>query len=253
MFHFSLFTFHFSLFYMDNYIRDYNTTQGEASMTTVFASLMRKVYLWMASALAVSGLSAYYVATTPSLIQAVYGNSWMMWVLIIAELALVIGLTAAIRKISFITAALMFVIYSVVNGVVLSSLFLAYTMTSLATTFFVTAGTFGVMAVIGSVTKKDLTKIGSYALMGLIGIIIASVVNIFVGNGIADIVISVIGILIFVGLTAYDAQKIKQMMLEADDVNDETQKLAVVGALSLYLDFVNLFLYLLRFFGRSRN
>jgi FtsH-binding integral membrane protein len=147
----------------------------------------------------------------------------------------------------------MFVIYSVVNGVVLSSLFLAYTMTSLATTFFVTAGTFGVMAVIGSVTKKDLTKIGSYALMGLIGIIIASVVNIFVGNGIADIVISVIGILIFVGLTAYDAQKIKQMMLEADDVNDETQKLAVVGALSLYLDFVNLFLYLLRFFGRSRN
>ena len=199
---------------MDNYIRDYNTTQGEASMTTVFASLMRKVYLWMASALAVSGLSAYYVATSPALIQAVYGNSWMMWVLIIAELALVIGLTAAIRKISFITAALMF---------------------------------------IGSVTKKDLTKIGSYALMGLIGIIIASVVNIFVGNGIADIVISVIGILIFVGLTAYDAQKIKQMMLEADDVNEETQKLAVVGALSLYLDFVNLFLYLLRFFGRSRN
>ena len=111
----------------------------------------------------------------------------------------------------------------------------------------------GVMAIIGSVTKKDLTRIGSFALMGLIGIIIASVINLFVGNGIADIVISIIGIIIFIGLTAYDAQKIKQMMMAAEDVNDETQKLAVIGALSLYLDFINLFLYLLRFFGRGRS
>lgn len=239
---------------MDNYIRDYsNTTQSEVSMTSVFASLMRKVYLWMTFALAASGLAAYYVATSPRLLQAIYGNSYMMWVLIIAELALVIGLTAAIRKLSFPVAALMFAVYSIVNGVVLSSIFLAYTMSSIATTFFATAGTFGAMAVIGSVTKKDLTKIGSYALMGLIGVIIASVINIFVGNGVMDIIISIIGILIFVGLTTYDAQKIKQMMLAADDVNDETQKLAVIGALSLYLDFINLFLYLLRFLGRGRN
>ena len=238
---------------MDNYVRNYSSANEEVSVGTAFASLMRKVYLWMTFALAASGLAAYYVATSPKLLYAIYGNSWVMWVLIIAELALVIGLTAAIRKLSFPVAALMFAVYSLVNGVVLSSIFLAYTMTSIATTFFVTAGTFGVMAVIGSVTKKDLTRIGSFALMGLIGIIIASIINIFVGNGIADIVISIIGIIIFIGLTAYDAQKIKQMMLAVDDVNDETQKLAVIGALSLYLDFINLFLYLLRFFGRGRN
>ena len=238
---------------MDNYVKNYQDMSGEVATTTAFASLMRKVYLWMASALAVSGLAAYYVATSPQLLMAVYGNSWMMWVLIILELGLVIGLTAAIRKLSFPVAALMFMIYSIVNGVVLSSVFLAYTMSSIATTFFVTAGTFGVMAVIGSVTKKDLTRIGSFALMGLIGIIIASVINLFVGNGIADIVISIIGIIIFIGLTAYDAQKIKQMMMAAEDVNDETQKLAVIGALSLYLDFINLFLYLLRIFGSSRD
>ena len=237
---------------MDNYVKNYKDMDvaNEVSMSSAFASLMRKVYLWMTCALAVSGLSAYYVATSPTLLYTIYGNSYMMWVLIILEFGLVIGLTAAIRKLSFPVAALMFLIYSIVNGVVLSSIFLAYTMSSIATTFFVTAGTFGVMAVIGSVTKKDLTRLGSIALMGLIGIIIATLINLFVGNGIADIVISVIGILVFVGLTAYDAQKIKQMMLAADDVNDETQKLAVIGALSLYLDFINLFLYLLRFFGR---
>ena len=238
---------------MDNYVKDYRNVSEEITFASAYSSLMRKVYLWMTCALAVSGLAAYYVATSPKLIMAIYGNSWVMWVLIILELALVIGLTAAIRKLSFPVAALMFLVYSIVNGVVLSSIILAYTMTSIATTFFVTAGTFGVMAVIGSVTKKDLTRIGSLALMGLIGIIIASIINIFVGNGIADIVISIIGIIIFIGLTAYDAQKIKQMMMAADDVNDETQKLAVIGALSLYLDFINLFLYLLRFFGRGRN
>ncbi len=238
---------------MDNYVKNYEDLSGEMVSTSVFASLMRKVYLWMAFALATSGLAAYYVATSPQMLAAIYGNSYMMWVLIILEFGLVIGLTAAIRKLSFPVAALMFVVYSLVNGIVLSSVFLIYTMSSIATTFFATAGTFGAMAVVGSVTKKDLTRIGSLAFMGLIGVVIASLINLFVGNGIFDIIISIIGIITFLGLTAYDAQKIKQMMLAADDVNNETQKLAVVGALSLYLDFINLFLYLLRFFGRGRN
>ncbi|MBR3443758.1 MAG: Bax inhibitor-1/YccA family protein [Bacteroidaceae bacterium] len=238
---------------MDNYVKNYEDLSGEMVSTSVFASLMRKVYLWMAFALATSGLAAYYVATSPQMLAAIYGNSYMMWVLIILEFGLVIGLTAAIRKLSFPVAALMFVVYSLVNGIVLSSVFLTYTMSSIATTFFATAGTFGAMAVVGSVTKKDLTRIGSLAFMGLIGVVIASLINLFVGNGIFDIIISIIGIITFLGLTAYDAQKIKQMMLAADDVNNETQKLAVVGALSLYLDFINLFLYLLRFFGRGRN
>ena len=238
---------------MDNYVKNYEDLSGEMVSTSVFASLMRKVYLWMAFALATSGLAAYYVATSPQMLAAIYGNSYMMWVLIILEFGLVIGLTAAIRKLSFPVAALMFVVYSLVNGIVLSSVFLIYTMSSIATTFFATAGTFGAMAVVGSVTKKDLTRIGSLAFMGLIGVVIASLINLFVGNGIFDIIISIIGIITFLGLTAYDAQKIKQMMLAADDVNNETQKLAVVGALSLYLDFINLFLYLLRFLGRGRN
>jgi FtsH-binding integral membrane protein len=148
----------------------------------------------------------------------------------------------------------MFLLFSILNGVTLSAIFVVYTMSSIATTFFVTAGTFAAMAFIGYTTKKDLTKIGGILLMALIGLIIASVVNIFLKNSMMDIVISAIGVLIFVGLTAYDAQKIKEMMLDCGtEVNDFTQKLAVFGALSLYLDFINLFLYLLRFLGKQRS
>ena len=242
---------------MDNYIRDYEERQISSEKVveqSTFAILMRKVYVWMALALVVSGLTAYYVAGSEQMLMAIFGNQITFWVLAIAEFGLVIGLTAAIKKLSFPTAAIMFLLFSILNGVTLSAIFVVYTMSSIATTFFVTAGTFAAMAFIGYTTKKDLTKIGGILLMALIGLIIASVVNIFLKNSMMDIVISAIGVLIFVGLTAYDAQKIKEMMLDCGtEVNDFTQKLAVFGALSLYLDFINLFLYLLRFLGKQRS
>ena len=242
---------------MDNYIRDYEERQISSEKVveqSTFAILMRKVYVWMALALVVSGLTAYYVAGSEQMLMAIFGNQITFWVLAIAELGLVIGLTAALKKLSFPVAACMFLLFSILNGVTLSAIFVVYTMSSIATTFFVTAGTFAAMAFIGYTTKKDLTKIGGILLMALIGLIIASVVNIFLKNSMMAIVISAIGVLIFVGLTAYDAQKIKEMMLDCGtEVNDFTQKLAVFGALSLYLDFINLFLYLLRFLGKQRS
>ncbi|MBO7660012.1 MAG: Bax inhibitor-1/YccA family protein [Bacteroidaceae bacterium] len=242
---------------MNNYIRDYEERQISSEKVveqSTFAILMRKVYVWMALALVVSGLTAYYVAGSEQMLMAIFGNQITFWVLAIAEFGLVIGLTAALKKLSFPVAAIMVLLFSILNGVTLSAIFVVYTMSSIATTFFVTAGTFAAMAFIGYTTKKDLTKIGGILLMALIGLIIASVVNIFLKNSMMDIVISAIGVLIFVGLTAYDAQKIKEMMLDCGtEVNDFTQKLAVFGALSLYLDFINLFLYLLRFLGKQRS
>jgi hypothetical protein len=146
------------------------------------------------------------------------------------------------------TATLLFLLYSVLNGATLSSIFLIYSVDSIATTFFVTAGTFGVMALYGAVTKQDLSKLGNILVMALIGVIIATVVNLFLKNGLLDMVVSGIGVLVFVGLTAYDTQKIKLMLADAE-AGETTEKIALLGALSLYLDFVNLFLHLLRFMG----
>ncbi|MBP3774438.1 MAG: Bax inhibitor-1/YccA family protein [Bacteroidaceae bacterium] len=228
---------------------------GNDGQTTIvasaFSALMRKVYVWMALALVVSGLTALYVSRSAGLLQMAGSG---IWLLVIAELALVIFLTARIHKMSFQTAGIMFVLYSVLNGVTLSFIFLAYTMSSIATTFFVTAGTFAAMSLIGYGTRRDLSSMGRYLLFALIGLIIATVVNLFLGNGLLNLVISAVGVLVFVGLTAYDTQKIKQMFLmNGTDVNEGTQKLALMGSLMLYLDFINLFLYLLRFFGRSNN
>ena len=236
---------------MSNYVKNYDAASYGVTSTsaTVFTVIMRKVYLWMTLALALSGLTAYYVSGNYSLMETIIMNRAVFWILIIAEFGLVIGLSAAINKLSFPVAAIMFAAYSIINGMLLSVIFVAYTTSSIATTFFVTAGTFAAMAVIGTVTKTDLTKLGSILLMALIGIIIATVVNLFLHNETMDIVISGIGVLVFTGLTAYDAQKIKLMAEQAEEVNDSTQKIAVLGALSLYLDFINLFLYLLRFLG----
>lgn len=239
---------------MNNYMKDYEERLSQpASFASAYSALMRKVYLWMTLALAVSGLTAYYVASDLQLLTAIYSHSAAIWVLIIAELGLVVALSAAIHKMSFPVAACLFAAYSILNGVTLASIFVIYTAASITTTFFVTAGTFGAMALVGTVTKRDLTKFGSLLLMALIGLIIAGLVNMFLHNSVLDLVVSGIGVLVFVGLTAYDAQKIRLMMEQAGyEVNDQTQKLAVLGALSLYLDFINLFLYLLRFFG-NRN
>lgn len=238
-----------------NYNRDYNTAAyHDSGVSTAVAenSVFRNVYLWMCGALSITGLVAYYVASNPSVQYSLFSNPMIFYGLIIAEFVLVIALTAAINKISALTATLMFLLYSVINGATLSAIFVIYTMGSIATAFFVTAGTFGAMAIYGSVTKTDLTKIGNICFMGLIGIIIASLVNIFLKNSMMEMVISIVAVLVFVGLTAYDTQKIKQMLWNAE-VNDTTQKLAVLGALTLYLDFINLFLQILRLFGNRRS
>jgi len=235
--------------YQDYELREY---AGERQWTVneVFPVLMRKVYLWMTLAMVITGFTAYGVATSPGLLQLVLGNSMVFWVLAIAEVALVIGVTAAINRISLTTATLMFVLYSVLNGALLSSIFVVYTSSSIATVFFITAGTFGAMALLGYTTKTDLSSMGKILVMALIGLIIATIVNMFVKSSGLDLIISYVGVLVFVGLTAWDSQKIKQMLIEAPDAGESAQKLALIGALTLYLDFVNLFLYLLRIFGK---
>ena len=227
-----------------------DTEEKIVYQTTAFASLMRKVYVWMTLALVITGFTAYGVATSPGVLQLIFGNQILFWGMIIAELALVIGVSAAINRLSLTTATLMFILYSVINGALFSSIFLIYTASSIATVFFITAGTFGVMALIGYTTKTDLTSIGKYLFMALIGLIIATLVNMFIKSEGFTYILSYIGVLIFVGLTAYDSQKIKQMLLQAPDAGEGAQKLALLGALTLYLDFINLFIYLLRIFGR---
>ena len=227
------------------------TRDRELSMSQAFPALMRKVYVWMTLALIITGVTAYGVANSPGVINAIYSNSAVMWGLIIAELTLVIGISAAINRLSLATATLLFVLYSAINGVVLSSIFLVYTTSSIASVFFITAGTFAVMAFVGYTTKADLTSLGKILLMALIGLIIASLVNVFFLKSTGfDLIISYVGVLIFVGLTAYDSQKIKQMLMMAPDAGESSQKLALLGALSLYLDFINLFIYLLRILGK---
>lgn len=214
------------------------------------ASLFRSVYVWMTLALVITGFTALYVAKSYTLLNLMLQNQMAFWGVLIVELGLVFYMSARINRISFTTATILFIVYSILNGVTMSMLFLIYTMSSIATTFFVTAGTFGAMALFGYATKKDLTRIGNLCIMGVIGLIIASLVNMFLHNSMMDLIISYVGVLLFVGLTAYDSQKIKQMLSGEDiEVNETTQKIALMGALTLYLDFINLFLYLLRILG----
>ena len=221
--------------------------------STSLAACLTGVYWWMTFALIVSGLTAYMVGTSPELAKIFVRNQAVFLILVIVEFVMVIGITAGINKLSAATATALFILYAAINGLTLSVIFLAYTMSSIALTFAVTAGTFGVMALIGTVTKKDLTSFGGLFMMLLLGLIIASVVNMFWANSTLYWICTYAGVLIFVGLTAYDAQKIKNMYLNAGTDNPETtRKIAVLGALSLYLDFINLLLYLLRIFGRRR-
>lgn len=227
--------------------------EQEGSLSLAFPALMRKVYVWMALALALTGLTAYGIADNTNLAFTLIGNRALFWGIAIAEFALVMFLTARIRKMSLTTATLSFLLYSVLNGVTMSVIFLAFTAASIATTFYITAGTFGIMAFYGYVTKADLSKLGSILRMALLGLIVALVVNIFMRNSMFDLVISAVGVLIFTGLTAYDSQKIKTALAMQEHPDETAQKVALLGALTLYLDFINLFIYLLRFFGRSNN
>lgn len=228
--------------------------EKENIASVAFPSLMRKVYVWMTLALVITGFVAYGVASSPGIITALVSNKLLFWGLFIAELALVWTVSARINRLSLTTATLLFILYSALNGATLSLILLVYTMQSIASVFFITAGTFAAMAAIGYFTKADLSSLGKILMMALIGLIIATVVNAFLlKSGGFSLILSYVGVLIFVGLTAYDTQKIKQMLIMADDVNEETQKIALLGSLSLYLDFINLFLYLLRIFGSSKE
>ena len=238
----------------DKFERTINQMEGASRPTSLaLPSLMRKVYLWMTLALVITGLTSYEVATSQTIIYTLYSNQAYLWGIVIAELALVMIISAAINRLSLLTATLLFILYSALNGVMCSSILILYTAQSVASTFFITAGTFAVMAFIGYTTKTDLSSLGKIALMGLIGIIIATVVNIFIGSSMMTMIISYIGVAIFVALTAYDVQRIRTMLAQFEYADESAQKVALIGALSLYLDFINLFLYLIRTFGDRRD
>jgi FtsH-binding integral membrane protein len=212
---------------------------------------IRGVYGWMAAGLGITAVTAWMVASSPVLIRAIATNRLLFWGLLIAQFGLVIALSARVQKLAPATAAMLFVVYSMLTGVTLSFIMLAYTAQSIASTFVVTAGMFGALALYGSTTKRDLTGIGSLAFMGLIGVVIASVVGIFWHSDALQFVISFIGVIVFTGLTAYDAQRLKAMALAMPGAGSGSYQ--IVGALSLYLNFINLFLFLLRFMGNRRN
>ena len=227
--------------------------QQEITNASTFKVLMRKVYLWMTLALMITGITAAGVANSPNILALIYSSQVVMWGIIIAEFGLVIYISARLEKLSLSTATTLFALYSILNGVMLSSIFLLYSTAIISKVFFITAGTFGVTALYGYATKKDLSSLGNILFMALIGLVIATVVNVFMKSAMFDLILSYIGVIIFVGLTAWDSQKIKHMMMVQQDADESSQKLALIGALSLYLDFINLFLYLLRIFGRSND
>ncbi|WP_314054950.1 Bax inhibitor-1/YccA family protein [Porphyromonas catoniae] len=209
---------------------------------------VQRTFLWMTLGLAITGLASVFTVDSGLVFRMLEGN--MYWFLFIAEIALVWFLSARVMSLSLPVATGAFALYSILNGVTLSPIFLIYTSESIASTFFITAGTFGAMALYGYMTKRDLTRLGSLLFMALIGVIIATVVNIFLRSEILMWIITYAGIVLFVGLTAYDTQKVKQLAAQTAHDEELSKKVSIIGALNLYLDFINLFLYLLRLFGR---
>ena len=203
----------------------------------------------MTLALAITGVTAYGVATTPTLFMTM---GKMMWGLIIAELVLVFTLSAAINRLSLSVATLMFILYSVLNGCMLSSIFYVYSPMIITKVFFITAGTFGITAAYGYATKRDLSSFGRIFYMALLGLFIATVVNFFMKSATLDYLLSYAGVITFTGLTAWDSQKIRKLLQMQYEVDEKSQKLALLGALTMYLDFINLFLYLLKIFGNKK-
>ena len=232
---------------MNNYYQNAYETQA---LDTHVSRVMKNVYLRMFLALLVTAFTAWVVPMIPGLGDMALSRGGYL-VLAVIEIGLVIAISAGINKMSSMTATLLFFLFAIVNGATLAIIFLAFSPESILKTFLITAGTFGAMTIYGYFTSKDLTRIGSFLFMALIGLIICSIVNIFWNNGPLGWIISFAGVVIFLGLTAWDTQKIKQMAMQMPDATDG--RLATIGALSLYLDFINLFLYLLRFFCSSRD
>ncbi len=238
---------------------EYNNSQqtpppyyGGSAVTRQANSVMKRVYVRMFIGLLVSAFCALGVASSPAMINIIFGNQIVMWGLIIAMFAMAILIPVRMMKMSSGTVLVLFLIYSALMGTFLSSIFLAYKMTAIVATFFITAGTFGAMSIYGYFTKADLTKMGSFLTMALFGLIIAMVVNIFLHSNTMSYIISIAGVLIFTGLTAWDTQQVKQ--LAAANLDPAlADKLATMGAMNLYLDFINLFLFILRLFGGNRD
>lgn len=229
---------------------DEMTAEREKSLSINMPGLMRDVYAWMAIALVVTGFSAWFVSESPTVSGLFLGSRMGTITLIIATFALVWRLSSAMGRMSLKSAAAMFLVYSVLNGITFSAIFLTYTLSSIGGVFFMTAGTFGIMSAYGYVTKADLSKMGNMCLMGLFGIILATVLGFFFDSTFLQLLISYAGILVFTGLTIYDTQSIKRLALTYHSrATDEGQKVAILGALTLYLDFINIFIYLLRLFG----
>ncbi len=213
-------------------------------------SFITRTFLWMTLGLLITAVVAFVVASSPTILKFIYGNPFVVWGLFIAQIALVVSLSVAVNKLSPIVATLIFFAYAALTGVTFSSILLVYTASSVASTFVVTAGMFGVLTIIGMGTKMDLTAIGTLAFIGLIGVILMSLVNFFLQSETLYWIISIAGVIIFVALIARDAQRLKQMATQVDANSEQGQRASIMGALVLYLDFINLFLFLLRILGR---
>jgi uncharacterized protein len=217
----------------------------------VVSTFLRRVYGWMCAGLCITAATAWFIASSPALVSAIAESSAVFWVLVIAQLAIVFVLSARVEQLAASTASLLFVVYSALTGVTISILLLAFTGESVATTFLITAGMFGGLTVYGTVTRRNLAGLGQFLVMGLLGIVLASIVGLFWHSDALQFVVSFGGVIVFTGLTAYDTQRLKAMAKAMP--SGQTESRAIVGALALYLDFINLFLSLLRFFGRRRQ
>ncbi|MBJ6750254.1 Bax inhibitor-1/YccA family protein [Geomonas anaerohicana] len=224
---------------MERYQTQYRT------ISVVNSGVMRGVYGWMSGGLLLTALVSVITASSPALLQAILGNRILFYALLFGELGLVVAISGAINRISAATASMLFLLYAALNGLTMSTIFVVYTHSSIASTFLVSAGMFGAMSLYGYLTRSDLSSWGSFLFMGLVGVVIASLVNIFLHSSMLNWVLSLCGIIVFTGLTAYDTQRIKQM-------GNTGGKGAILGALTLYLDFINMFLLLLRFLGDRR-
>ncbi len=234
---------------MENY--NINAYGSSVALDKQVSQVMKRVYVKMFLALLVTAATAWIIGTSTPFIMYMAQNSWLYWGLMLVELGMVLGISGAINKMKTGLASTLFYLFAVVNGAVFSIILAVYSIDSIFKTFLITAGVFGAMSVYGYLTSKDLTKFGSFLYMALWGMIICIVVNLFMKSSTMEWIISLAGVAIFIGLTAWDTQKIKRMAVEMPDAGDG--RLATLGALSLYLDFINLFLYLLRFFGSSRD
>lgn len=221
------------------------------SFGSVYTNMMSKVFTWMTFALIITGVTAYGVASSPTLLRTLFTSDSLFLGLLLAQMVLVLVLTAVLNRLSVVMATFLFILYSVLNGVLLSGIFVLYTMTSISKVFFITAGTFGTMAIYGYCTRKNLASMGKILFMALIGLVIATVVNLFMKSSGLEYIISYVGVVVFSGLTAWDMQKINRLLQREYD-NESTQKMCLLGAMTLYLDFVNLFLNFVKILGNRK-